>query len=60
MKLVLILSLMATFLTVKVEGGTIREKRGICDRDIDNLSACVEKFVSYEKPLMLPFYPQSF
>ena len=48
MKLGLLFSLMATFLTSKVEGGTIREKRGICDRDIDNLSACVEKLVYYK------------
>ena len=48
MKLVLLLSLVATFLTSKVEGGTIREKRGICDLDIDNFSACVEKFVYHK------------
>ena len=56
MKLMLLVSLMATcFFTAKVEGGT-----KICDRDINNLSACAEKFVSYEKLLMLPFYVQSF
>ena len=50
MKLVLLVSLMATFFfTDKVEGGTIREKREICDRDIDDFAACIDRFVSYER-----------
>merc|ERR1739842_231448 len=44
MKLVLLVSVMATFfVTAKVEGGTIRKNTKICDRDLDNLSACAEK-----------------
>jgi len=43
MKLVLLSLTAIFFFPAEVEGGTIREKRGICDSDFDAFAACIDR-----------------